>query len=101
MDRLIAIVLAQLAGIQSDWCGDLNGPVQLDRLFEQQRAYLPTLLATATADLHPGPVTATHWLKQAQNAIKLNTQEFVTVDGWRKQLASEGWTSEGPDNRWP
>ncbi|MBP7687713.1 MAG: hypothetical protein KA765_07390 [Thermoflexales bacterium] len=101
VDRLLNVITTRLAGIQSDWCGDLSGPVQLDRLFEQQRAYLPTLLATATADLDPGPVTATHWLKQAQNAIKLNSQEFVTIDVWRKHLAAEGWTSEGPDNRWP
>ncbi len=101
VDRLISIVMAQLAGIQSDWSGNLNGPVQLDRLFEQQRAYLPNLLATATAELDPGPVTATHWLKRAQTAIRLNSQEFVTMDLWQKQLVADGWTTEGPSTRWP
>lgn len=101
VNRLLNVIATRLAGIQSDWCGDLSGPVQLDRLFEQQRAYLPTLLATATADLDPGPVTATHWLKQAQNAIKLNSQEFVTTEVWQKQLVANGWTTEGPSTRWP
>ena len=101
VDRLIAVVMARLAGIQSDWCGDLSGPVQLDRLFEQQRAYLPTLLATATADLDPVPAIATQWLKRAQSAIRLNHQEFVPAEVWQQQLVADGWTTEGPDMRWP
>lgn len=101
VDRLIKVVMARLAGIQSDWCGDLSGPVQLDRLFEQQRAYLPTLLATATADLDPAPAMATHWLKRAQTAIRLNSLEFVPTDTWQKQLVADGWTTEGPSTRWP
>lgn len=101
VDRLIAVVMARLAGIQSDWSGDLSGPVQLDRLFEQQRAYLPTLLATATADLDPVPATATQWLKRAQTAIRLNSQEFVTTEVWQQQLVADGWTTEGPIGRWP
>jgi hypothetical protein len=101
VDRLIAVVMTHLAGIQSDWSGDLNGPVQLDRLFDLQRAYLPTLLTTATADLDPVPAIATQWLKAAQTAIRLNSQEFVTMDTWQKQLVADGWTTEGPELRWP
>jgi hypothetical protein len=101
VDRLIAVVMAYLAGIQSDWSGDLSGPVQLDRLYEQQRAYLPALLATAAADLDPTPAIATQWLKRAQSAIRLNSHEFVTTDVWQQQLMAEGWTVEGPSTRWP
>lgn len=101
LDRAIDVVLAHLSGIQTDWCGDLSGPVQLERLFDQQRAYLPGLLATATADLDPAPAIATQWLKHAQSAIKLNGQEFITTDVWQRQLIADGWTTEGPSTRWP
>ncbi len=101
VDRLLAIVLDVLGRPAVDWTGNLGGTINLDRLFDAQRAYLPALLATAAADLDPDPATATQWLKRAQTAIRLNSQEFVTTEVWRKHLVADGWTTEGPSTRWP
>jgi hypothetical protein len=101
VDQLIALALEPLGRSAVDWSGNLGGTINLDRLYDAQRAYLPTLLTTATADLDPAPATATQWLKRAQTAIRLNNHEFVTTEVWRKHLVADGWTTEGPDTRWP
>jgi hypothetical protein len=91
----------QLPRAQSDWAGNPEPSANVDDLFDSQRAYLPTLLATVTQTLDPNPKTAALWLKRAQNIIDLSDTGFVTAEVWLQHLIADGWTTEGPDPRWP
>jgi hypothetical protein len=101
VDRLVKLVMDQLPGAQSDWAGNPEPSANVDDLFDSQRAYLPTLLATVTQTLDPNPKTAALWLKRAQNIIDLSDTGFVTAEVWLQHLIADGWTTEGPDPRWP
>ncbi len=101
VDRLINVVMDQLPDVRSDWSGRPEPSANVDELFDDQRAYLPTLLATAPQELDPGPKTAASWLKRAQDMIDLSNTAFATEEAWLPHLIADGWTTEGPDIRWP
>lgn len=111
VDRLVTISLEILTGLQTDWSGSLVTPayaqngraagVDLDGLYDSLRANLPNLLAQATTDLDPDAVIASRWVNAAENLISTYGADFVKVADWRERLIANGWTTEGPQTRWP
>ncbi|MFN8596511.1 MAG: hypothetical protein U0559_10055 [Anaerolineae bacterium] len=101
LDRMIFIALELLGGIQTDWSGETDLAGAIEGLYDSQRAYLPSLLADVTQSLDPSAQTATQWLKRAQDLMKAEHSQFVTAEVWRQRFIADGWTTEGPDTRWP
>jgi hypothetical protein len=108
VDKLILTALEVFAGIQSDWVGEGNTPLHTQRsrlntdgLYDSLRANLPNLLATATQDLDPAAETANQWLAAARRLVTEPGGNFVRVEEWKPQLVANGWTTEGPESRWP
>lgn len=111
VDRLVLVAMEVLTGMQSDWSGSVVQPVyaqngkvgvpHLDDLYDSQRAALPGLLAQVTAELDPDGVTGNRWVNAAENLISAYGADFVKVAQWRERLIANGWTTEGPQTRWP
>lgn len=101
LDRMVFVALELLRGIQTDWSGEADPASGVEGLYDSQRAFLPSLLAAATHDLDPSALTATQWLKRAQTMAEAESAQFITAEVWQQRFIADGWTTEGPQSRWP